>query len=223
MAYSYSGLKTYQNCPRQYYETKVLKKWPFPETDAIRYGKEVHKALEDYVGGVMPDLGPHQRYKNLADSIKKIPGEHLLEYEMGLDSELNACAFDSEDAFIRGIADFIVIDRDKNRAFIGDYKTGSAKYPDVAQLELMALMVFRHFPEVKHVKAALLFIVHDTIVPAEYHKKEAKTKWVQWLNKIQAIEQSHDTGVWNENPSGLCPYCVVNDCPHWREKKNYGR
>lgn len=536
MAYSYSGLKTYQNCPRQYYETKVLKKWPFPETDAIKYGKEVHKALEDYVGGVMPDLGPHQRFKNLADSIKKIPGEHLLEYEMGLDSELNACAFDSEDAFIRGIADFIVIDRDKNRAFIGDYKglaldtklptpwgfttmgevaegdtlfaedgtpckvigksevknlrcfkitfndtntvvcdeehlwktitgevigvhdlmgkhngkqrydipyiavaaplqlperslpvdpyvlglwiadgkhtsgeiskpddfvwgeiqrrgytvnmstggskscptrtvqgllpqlrqlgvlgnkhipaeylragyrqrldllmglmdgdgsanptrkqcvfsttdkqlatqvkellatlnqkallstvtargfglvveaypvsfrpiginpfmlprkrdkitpewdagarhyryavsveeipsvptqciavdskdrtflctesmipthnTGSAKYPDVAQLELMALMVFRHFPEVKHVKAALLFIVHDTIVPAEYHKKEAKTKWVQWLNKIQAIEQSHDTGVWNENPSGLCGWCVVEDCPH---------
>lgn len=214
MAYSYSGIKTFQNCPRQYYETKVLKKWPFPETEAIMYGKDVHKALEDYVGGVTDTLGAHSRFSGIADSIKAMQGEKLLEYEMGLDAQLNPCAFDDSNAYIRGIADGIVLDRAKGRAFIYDYKTGSDKYPDTAQLELMALMVFRHFPEVTTVKAALLFVVHDKIVQAEYHKKDAKPRWIQWLNKIEAIETANETGVWNESPSGLCGWCVVETCPH---------
>lgn len=223
MAYSYSGIKTFQNCARQYYETKVLKKWPFPETDAIRYGKEVHKAMEDYVGGITESLGPHQRFTTIADSIKNMQGEKLLEYEMGLDAKLNPCVFDSPDVYIRGIADGIILDREKGRAFIFDYKTGSDKYPDAAQLELMALMVFRHFPEVTHVKAALLFLVHDKIVPAEYHKKDAKPKWIQWLNKIEAIETANETGVWNESPSGLCGWCVVETCPHKTQPRKRSR
>ena len=59
MAYSYSAIKAFKNCQRQYYETRILKNWPFPETEAIMYGKDVHKALEDYIGENKP-LGPQK-------------------------------------------------------------------------------------------------------------------------------------------------------------------
>lgn len=213
MAYSYSAIKAFKNCQRQYYETRILKNWPFPETEAIMYGKDVHKALEDYIGENKP-LGPHTRFQPVADSILALEGEKLTEFEMALDDNLNPCEFLGKDVFIRGIADIVVVDKEKKRAYIGDYKTGSAKYPDTDQLELMALMIFRYFPEVEHVKAALLFIVHDKVVTAEYHKKDAKPKWKQWLAKVETMEQAAAMNMYHENPTGLCGWCEVTTCPH---------
>lgn len=218
MAYSYSAIKSFKNCQRQYYETKILKKWPFPETEAILYGKEVHKALEDCIGENKP-LGPHSRFQPVVDAINNLTGEKLTEYEMALDDQLNPCGFLDEKCFIRGIADIVVLDKEKKRAYIGDYKTGSAKYPDIDQLELMALMIFRHFPEIEHVKAALLFIVHDKVVTAEYHRKDAKQRWVTWIGKIEQMEQAAQFNMYHENPSGLCGWCVVEDCPHYKSRK----
>lgn len=218
MAYSFSGIKSFKNCQRQYYETKILKKYPMVETEAIMYGKEVHKALEDYVKSDVP-LGKHSRFKGIADALNNIKGKKLTEYEMGLDESLNPCGFSDEQCFIRGIADLIIIDDEKQTAHIFDYKTGSAKYPDTDQLELMALMVFRHFSTITKVKAGLLFIVHDTIISAEYEKKDAKKKWLGWLQKIEVMEQAAQSNVYQENPSGLCGWCVVVECPHHKPRR----
>jgi CRISPR/Cas system-associated exonuclease Cas4 (RecB family) len=218
MAYSYSSIREFKQCPRKYYENKVLKKWPFIETDATMYGKEVHKALEDYVGkGV--DLGKHSRFKGLADSITRIKGEKLVEFKMSLDYSLQPCDYFHQDVYLRGIADVIVLDREKGRAYVVDYKTGGAKYPDKEQLELMALMVFRYFPEITHVKAALLFVVHDVTITAEYHKKDAKPKWVNWVAKINEIETARENDVWNEKNGPLCGWCNCEGCPHWSDKR----
>ena len=218
MAYSYSSIREFKQCPRKYYENKVLKKWPFIETDATMYGKEVHKALEDYVGKGK-ELGKHSRFKGLADSITRIKGEKLVEFKMSLDYSLQPCDYFHQDVYLRGVADVIVIDKEKNRAYIVDYKTGGAKYPDKDQLELMALMVFRYFPDITHVKAALLFVVHDVTITAEYHKKDAKPKWVSWVAKINEIETARENGVWNEQPNNLCGWCNCEGCPHWSDKR----
>lgn len=215
MAYSYSAIKEFKTCPRKYYENKILKIHPHVDTPATMYGKEVHKALEDYVGQSIP-LGAHSRFQGIADSLVNIKGDKHTELEMALDENLEPCAFKDDKAFIRGIADLVIIDG--NRAHIFDYKTGKANYPDPEQLELMALMVFRHFPEVEHVKAALLFILYDKIITAEYHKQNAKTTWVKWAAKIEEIERCKDNNVWNENPSGLCGWCQCSTCPHYKER-----
>jgi RecB family exonuclease len=97
-----------------------------------------------------------------------------------------------------------------------DYKTGkSAKYADTAQLELMALMVFKHFPAVRRVKAGLLFVVANDFKRAEYDKTQEKNYWRTWMQDIHRLETAYKTGVWNPNPSGLCrKHCVVVSCPH---------
>jgi RecB family exonuclease len=181
------------------------------------YGKDVHQALEDYIGENKP-LGPHSRFQPIVDALMEIEGEKLPEFEMALDDNLEPCEFLGKDVFIRGIADIVILNKEKGTAYIGDYKTGSAKYPDTDQLELMALMVFRYFPEVTHVKAALLFVVHDKVVTAEYFKKDAKPKWVQWLAKVETMESAANMNMYHENPTGLCPWCPVTDCPHHRPK-----
>ena len=47
--WSYSSLKQYQNCPKQYYEIKVAENYTIIPSEQMKYGTEVHKALEDYV------------------------------------------------------------------------------------------------------------------------------------------------------------------------------
>ena len=157
--WSHSALKDFEGCARRYYEVKVLKKYPFPDTEQIRYGTQLHEAAEKYVRDNV-DMPPQFEYvKPVLDSLLAKPGRKFVEYEMGLTEELNPCGFKSENVWVRGIADLVIVDDDNFTAYVVDYKTGNDKYPDRDQLVLMSLMVFKHFPHIKRVKSALLFVV----------------------------------------------------------------
>lgn len=217
MAYSYSAIKEYKNCPRKYYETRILKKWKQAKTPQILYGEEVHKALEDSVKDGKP-LGPHERFQGISDAIVAVPGTKITEFRMAVDNDLQPCDFFDSDVYMRGVADVLAISENEETIHVADYKTGKANYPDVSQLELMALMGFQHYPKAKVAKGALLFIVHDKVVTAEYKKSDAKKLWAGWINDTQNIELATERGVFNENPSGLCGWCPVKTCPHNRER-----
>jgi hypothetical protein len=47
ITWSHSALKDFEGCGRRYYEIRVLKNYPSPETEQIRYGKELHTAAEN--------------------------------------------------------------------------------------------------------------------------------------------------------------------------------
>lgn len=217
MAHSYSAIKEFKTCQRKYYETRVLKLHPPQETEATIYGKEVHKALEDFIKNGTP-LGAHSRFQKYVDLLAKVSGDKYTEHEMALDDGLNPVAFDDETALVRGIADLVIINGDK--AIVVDYKTGKDKYPDKDQLELMAIMIFRQYPEVQTVHGALLFLLYDNIVEADYTRSQAPQLWVNWASRILDIERAIDLNVFQENPSGLCRgWCPCKSCPHWRERK----
>ena len=61
--WSYSSLKDYVNCPRQYNEVKVLKNFTKSYSQEMRYGTEVHKACEDYVGAGIELAKNYERFK----------------------------------------------------------------------------------------------------------------------------------------------------------------
>ena len=89
------------------------------------------------------------------------------------------------------------------------------KYADKGQLELMALTVFAHYPEIKTVKAGLLFVVAGSLVKAEYEVDQTASLWEKWLGIYGKMEKAFETDVWNPRPSGLCKrHCPVTECPH---------
>ena len=154
--WSFSSLKQFVNCPRQYQEVKVLQNYKVQDTKYTIFGKDVHKAFEDYALGKaeLPKL--YKKYQSLIDALIMIDGDKYIEHEMALRIDYTPCPFNAPDYWVRGIIDLLVIDGDT--AFIVDYKTGSDKYPDSKQLKLMSLFVFTHFPDVRLVKAGLLFL-----------------------------------------------------------------
>ena len=213
-AWSYSRMKGFETCPKQYYHVNVLKEYPFEETAATRYGNEFHKAAELYIKDGQPLPGKFADFEPTLKALRARPGEKHCELKLGLTEELKPCSFFAKNVWFRGIVDLLIIDGD--RAFIVDYKTSkSAKYADPDQLELMALTVFAHYPQVNKANAGLVFVIADSFIKESYAPDDKQERWARWVTRYAAMQKAHETDVFNPRPSGLCrAHCPVLECAH---------
>jgi hypothetical protein len=214
--WSFSSLKDFINCPKQYHEVKVKRNFVKKVTEQMMYGTEVHKALEDYVRDGTPLAKNYQRFKSMLDVLKAMPGTHYPEYKMALTAEKAPCDFEAEDYWVRGIVDLLVTHKDQ--AYIVDYKTGSNRYPDPKQLKLMALMTFAHFPEVQHIKGGLLFVAHNSFVAEEYGRDDTLKLWAAFEPQLKRLEYAFVSDKWPTNPTPLCGWCPVKTCEFYKER-----
>jgi len=208
-------LKDFEGCPRRYHEVKVLNNFPFQETEATNYGKQFHTAAEFYIKDGTP-LPPEFEYaKDMLDALIAKPGRKLCEYEMGLTRDLQPCDFNDKNRWVRGIADLLIIDDENLTARVVDYKTGNNKYPDRDQLKLMSLMVFKHFPHIRKINSALLFVVKNDMVKHSMTVDEADAEWWNYRERVAKLEACVASGVWNPKSSGLCrAHCPVITCEY---------
>jgi hypothetical protein len=214
--WSFSGIKSFEQCGRKYYHLKVARDYSDPGGEATLYGTLFHEAAEKYVRDGTP-LPPQFGYaKGALDNFLRMEGEKLCEYEMGLTENLDPCGFKDPGVWWRGIADLVILNRGAGEARIVDYKTGkSTKYADTGQLELMALAAFKHFPEVQTVKAGLLFVIANAFIKSKYTRSDEPRLWAKWMKDYARLKAAYQNDIWNPKPSGLCRrHCVVLSCPH---------
>lgn len=217
--WSYSSLKTFQQCPKKYYHLKVAKDVSDPPNSAALYGQEVHAAAEEYIrdGKDLPEKFSY--VKPSLDILNAIPGTKYCEYKMGLTKDLEACEFHAPNVWWHGIADLLIIDGEKELAYSVDYKTGkSARYADKQQLDLVALSVFAHFPKIKRVKSALLFVVSKEFIRAEHDVKLKQGYIDKVMPDLERIQGALGSGVWNPSTGPLCRFCPVRQCEHNRSE-----
>lgn len=214
--WSFSKAKAFETCPKQFYHEKILKEYPVEETEAMRYGTEFHKACENYIGEDKPLPKKFDFIKDTLDALNKKRGVKLCEKKLGLTADLEPCDFFSKRVWFRGIADLLIVDTLAETAWVIDYKTGrSARYADKGQLELMAMSVFKHYPDIKKVRAGLLFVVANKLVKHQYEIDSEPLLWEKWLGIYGKMEKAFKADVWNPRPSGLCKrHCPVVECPH---------
>jgi hypothetical protein len=214
MKWSYSTLNKFLTCPRQYVEVKVRKTFIESETYAKTYGKEVHKALEDYVNHGKQLPTNYRQYQKYLDAVRDIPGTKHTELQLALRRDRSPCGFDDPEYWVRGIGDWLSIDHDYG--FYIDYKTGSDKYADTKQLRIMALMMFAHFPVINHIKAGLLFIAKNRFIDETYRREDLDKLWDSFANDLSRFQNSIDNDWWPCNPSGLCKrHCPVSTCEYY--------
>ena len=212
--WSYSKIKAFEQCPKQFYHDKILKEVPFKETEATLYGTAFHTAAEDYIGKDVPLPGKFSFAQKMLDSLKNKQGDKLCELKLGITEDLEPCGFYDDNVWFRGIADLIILDGDL--AWVIDYKTGkSSKYADKGQLELMTLSVFKHYPQIKTVRAGLVFVISNDLVKSTYTEYDKPKLWEKWLAKYKQMETAAIEDVWNAKPNGLCRrHCPIIECVH---------
>ena len=219
-AWSYSSITLFDQCPKKYYHLRVAKDIVEKDSEQIIYGKEVHLVAEEYIRDDKPIPEKYAYIKPMLDKLRAIPGEKLCENKLAVklttDNRLVACDFFDKDTYWRGIADLIILDRENQEARVIDYKTGSSsKYADTKQLKLLAGAVFTHYPEIKVIKAGLLFVVPKEFIKEEYDCHFRLAYFEQFRPLVQQLEDCHNNGVWNPKRNFSCKaWCPVLDCHH---------
>jgi hypothetical protein len=110
-AWSFSSIKTFDQCPKKFYHLKVVKDCQEDQgAEHLTYGTAFHEAAEFYIRDNTP-LPPQFMYaKSSLDNLKHREGRKLCEYEMGLTEDLQPCGFKDPNVWWRGIADLIIIE-----------------------------------------------------------------------------------------------------------------
>lgn len=207
LAHSYSSIKLYENCPLRYFYQRVAKSVVDEGGEASKYGERIHAFLEARLKGT--DL-PQEvaTYEPLTKAVELLASqdgaELLVEHELTLSDMLVPTGWFSADAWIRSKLDVLVIKGED--AVVMDWKTGKRKM-DFFQLQLFAVQVFKHFPEVNRVKTSLVWLKDMSMDTEVYTREQANGIWHDVMTRIRRIEQSLEHDNWPAKPSGLCRYC----------------
>lgn len=213
IAWSYSALSTYENCPRKYWATKVEKLVDDRNKFSIR-GDDEHKSIETYMktgAGLAQNLDP---IKPVFDKLRSAPGDQYVEYQMTLDRDMTPCRWnDWNRAWVRGAGDYVKVNG--THATYIDWKSGKPRKDTQEQIELVSLLLFRHFENVKTVSGSMFYYRHGKITPPHVVAREQEPQlWDGFIRRVKEMEQSKVNDNWPTNPNPLCGWCPYTACPH---------
>lgn len=217
VAYSYSRISSYEQCPRKFWEESVAKNYPFVKNEAAIYGEEVHKAFELFIknGKKLP-----LHLSNWTDTLTKIasaPGEKIVEQQIALDAGYELVEWFAKDAYIRVKSDLTQLNG--ARAIIWDYKTGKQS-DDFTQLKLNAAVTFHLDPQLERVDMAYLWLKTKQITTDHMLADDVPNFWSEFLPRVQRYQDAHVKQDWPARPNFLCKgWCPVSNCPYWEKKR----
>lgn len=213
-AWTYSQLDKFETCPRQFYHVRVKKDFPEPPTEATIWGERVHKALELRVKEGTPLPEGMTQWEGIANKFAGLAGEKYCELQMAVDRNFQPA--DWNNAWSRGIADLIIINKDK--AAIFDHKTGRRKPTE--QLMLYAGYTFAMFPDVDYVTTGFVWLKDKKIDKQEFTREQVSEIWLEFLPRVRKLEMAYEKDNWPCRPSGLCHgWCPAKSCEFYRSKK----
>ena len=208
LAHSYSALKQYDTCPRQYEKQRITREVKASFGEASIYGNRIHEQLEKRIndGVELPEESKY--YEHLIEAFASLPGELVAEKELVLTAKLEPTTWWAEDAWLRSKLDVLVING--HDAVVADWKTGKRR-PDSFQMELFAIQVLKHYPEVERVRTALIWLKTSELDQYLYTRLDAPALWDMFYKKVLRIEESLAKDNWPPQPSGLCPWCPAKN------------
>jgi hypothetical protein len=218
--WSYSSIKTFEQCPKKYYHLKVAKDVKDSDTEATLYGNAVHKAAELYIRDDTPIPAQYSYMQPILDSLKAIPGEKHCELKLAVaydGSTYKPTTFFGKDVWWRGIADLLITNNDTGH--LVDYKTGkNAKYADPTQLDLLSGAVFTHYPELKTIKSALAYVVSGNLIVKRHVSTNRGSYLSVFDDALERLAVAEQSNVWNAVSGPLCKFCPVKTCPNNRSR-----
>ena len=220
-AWSHSALETFENCPKQYHETKILKRYPFEDTQQTIWGREVHSAFENFLLYGSPLRADLQMHQEFLEGFKAQPGELKGEERIALDTTLQRCDyFDKRrQVWYRGQVDAQKRDVDRGFSHILDHKTGKVKN-DFTQLKGFAMFELLTQPQIHTVKVEFYWTQIRGTNGETYTRADLPSLIGHFMPKLQRFAGAHRNHEFPAKPSGLCNgWCPVTDCEFWRPKR----
>jgi len=224
--YSFTKIKTFQHCPKQF-EWKYVNKIELDDdyTDPLFFqrGRFVHQYIAKRLAGGtgeingFMDIAVDDKLSLIENADESLNNEYIsmtfdfdvteIEKSMRLDYDLIATT--EKGYALNGYIDYFAVHN--NFAMIVDWKSGKYREdPRYDQLELYAIWLFQNYPEVEEIDLVFFYV--------EYNKFNMKTVTlddiIEFRKKLREnileIERTND---FEAKPSRECVHCpFVNTC-----------
>lgn len=216
-AWSFSRIKSFEDCPKAFWHVSVNKDIPFQETQATREGKETHATIAEYLKGQRTNMPLHLRHHEpFFTQIKNAPGEKVIEQQLALNAQYGITEWFAKDAYLRVISDCTILNGPN--AVVFDWKTGK-RSDDFTQLKLTAATTFLLAPEIKSIKVAFYWMKDKAAPSRTLTRDEAPEVWNEILPRVQRYQEAHDANQFPARPGRNCKWCPVKACPYNENKK----
>lgn len=203
MSLSYTLLNTWATCPHQAARRYIIKDIPY-ETDDERSSGAIHESIASYLKGA-PLPEDCTQYASLLESL--LPHNIKPEQKFAITGQCQPISFFDKGAWLRGVIDAHVIKGDT--AVIFDWKTGK-EWEDPFELEIGALLLKCHHPELKTVKGHYVWL-RDQKLGEEHDLSDFAGTWGKVVKFHDEIERGDFE---KKTPGPLCKLCPVIDCTH---------
>lgn len=217
--WSYSSLTTFENCPLQFYKTRVSKEVVDNGSEATREGTRVHRALELRVRdgiALPPDMAAQEP---MAGAVADCSGSVFTEIPFAVNANLEPVFVPvvdekpqwTDDSWCKCVTDVLIV-KGHNAVAI-DWKNGKVR-PDSKQLMLNAALIFAAYPDVNKIKTSFVWIKYNDTTDDEFTREDQKFIWAMFLPRVQRLERAYEADKWIPKPSGLCGWCpcTKKDC-----------
>lgn len=216
-AWSFSVLDSYRTCPLKYYHNKVKKDFPEPQNEHMLWGLQVHEALAKRIERMVPLPDTMKQWEKWAqwaieprDNVTTV----LCEKKLAVTERLQPCEYFDKKVHVwfRTVADVLKIKAPYARLI--DWKTGKMK-EGTEQLDLTALAVFQHYPDVDHVLCQYVWLQDDLKTEHLVSRHQFANLWARTLPEVVDLHKAHVSSNFPPRPSGLCKrHCNVISCAY---------
>ncbi len=213
---TFTILNSYLNCEHAMYRRYIKRDGPkFVETPEMKWGNDVHSAFEYRIGARKPLPENMLQWESFASPFDGRGA--MCELKMGITKDRKICEFwdKTGQCFFRIKIDLSLING--TQGYIADWKTGNSKFEDPFELEIAAMFLNARYPALTSVQGSYIWLKENRMGQL-YDLSDFQGTWARVCNLMEEIEskQPHE---FEKKKSGLCGYCAVSDCEHWRERK----
>ncbi len=209
LAWSYSRLKCFEECPKKFYHLNVLKDVKEAPSEAMEAGTRAHKALELRVkeGKALPPLLAHlEPLCQVFDAARLRGHEVLTECQLAFTRDFAPTGWFDRNVWVRVILDVAVVGSTK--AMVPDYKTGK-RNPDWDQLKLFAAASFLRWPRLKSVTTQFIWTKDGAEDSEVFEADCAPDIWAEFIPRVERMQEANRTNNWPKTPNRLCGWCPL--------------
>lgn len=203
MAWSYSRLKTWENCPFQA-KLKFIQRLKEPDSMYAARGSELHKQAEGFIKDPNQTLPPAlagvakflEPFRGAADAPRT-------EWQAALTKDWKPTKWFDPDVYLRVIFDLWA--KTQAQVKIRDHKTGKIREEEHAdQLDLYATSAFGLDETVDEVEVGIIYIDHNKETTKSYTRtmfRERRQFWDDRAGKMLSDD------IFAPRPGQSCRYC----------------
>lgn len=210
LVWSFTMLHTYRDvCPHQMAHRYIWKTTSYSETAAMKFGNDVHAALEHRVGSQKPLPLEMQKWDGFA---MPFDGRGAVtEQKLGVTAKGLSCGFFDKEVWGRGKIDLTLMIGET--AYFLDWKTGGSKYEDRFELDVQAVLLNAKYPMLTKFVGQFAWLKEDRLGQI-YDLSDTRKTWTEIGQLVTAIEADKKSGEFAKKRSGLCGWCDVFSCEH---------